>query len=119
MSAAFSRPNAKSRRFSALRLADGAAIVPRQINAESRLQAASPANDRTAVRGRPAGIETMRAFAWILSAHRCWRCHAFQRARGTTLYIAIMRPVGASRGRVAALLLLEAWLRLCWRSCPA
>jgi len=45
----------------------GAAIVPRQINAESRLQAASPASEIArlfAVVG--VGIETMRGFAWIL-----------------------------------------------------
>lgn len=90
-----------------------AAIVPRQVNAESRLMAASPANELArlfAVVG--VGIDTMRVFAAVLIASS-WL------ALFVTLYnaleerrydIAIMRLLGASRGRIAALLLLEAWL---------
>jgi putative ABC transport system permease protein len=90
-----------------------AAIVPRQVNAESRLMAASPANELArlfAVVG--VGIDTIRAFAAVLIASSLL-------ALFVTLYsaleerrydIAIMRLLGASRGHVAGLLLLEAWL---------
>jgi putative ABC transport system permease protein len=90
-----------------------AAIVPRQVNAESRLMAASPASELArlfAVVG--VGIDTIRAFAAILIG-------ASMLALFVTLYsaleerrydIAIMRLLGASRARVAGLLLLEAWL---------
>lgn len=90
-----------------------AAIVPRQVNAESRLMAASPANELArlfAVVG--VGIDTMRVFAGVLVASSLL-------ALFVTLYnaleerrydIAVMRLFGASRRRVAALLLMEAWL---------
>lgn len=90
-----------------------AAIVPRQVNAESRLMAASPASELArlfAVVG--VGIDTMRLFAVVLIASS-WL------ALFVTLYnaleerrydIAIMRLLGASRLRIAGLLLLEAWL---------
>jgi putative ABC transport system permease protein len=89
------------------------AIVPRQVNAESRLMAASPANELArlfAVVG--VGIDTMRVFAAVLIA-------ASWLALFVTLYnaleerrydIAIMRLLGASRGRIVGLLLFEAWL---------
>jgi putative ABC transport system permease protein len=90
-----------------------AAIVPRQINAETRLMAASPAAELArlfAVVG--VGIDTFRVFAAVLIATSLL-------ALFVTLYnaleerrydIAIMRLLGASRARVALLLLLEAWL---------
>jgi putative ABC transport system permease protein len=90
-----------------------AAIVPRQVNAESRLMAASPASELArlfAVVG--VGIDTIRAFAAILIG-------ASLLALFVTLYsaleerrydIAIMRLLGASRAHVAGLLVLEAWL---------
>jgi len=90
-----------------------AAIVPRQVNAESRLMAASPANELArlfAVMG--VGIDTMRVFGGVLIASSLL-------ALFVTLYnaleerrydIAIMRLLGASRARVAALLLIESWL---------
>lgn len=90
-----------------------AAIVPRQVNAESRLMAASPANELArlfAVVG--VGIDTMRVFAGVLIASSFL-------ALFVTLYstledqrydIAIMRLLGASRVRIAALLMLQAWL---------
>jgi putative ABC transport system permease protein len=90
-----------------------AAIVPRQINAETRLMAASPAAELArlfAVVG--VGIDTLRAFAAVLIA-------SASLALFVTLYnaleerrydIAIMRLLGASRTRVALLLLLESWL---------
>ncbi|MGB2815727.1 MAG: FtsX-like permease family protein [Burkholderiaceae bacterium] len=89
------------------------AIVPRQVNAESRLMAASPANELArlfAVMG--VGIDTMRVFAGVLVASSLL-------ALFVTLYnaleerrydIAIMRLLGASRVRVGMLLLIEAWL---------
>ncbi len=91
----------------------GAAIVPRQINAESRLQAASPANEIArlfAVVGF--GIETMRGFAWILigSSLLALFVTLFNALEERRYDIAIMRLVGASGARVAWLLLLEAWL---------
>jgi len=90
-----------------------AAIVPRQVNAESRLMAASPANELArlfAVMG--VGIDTMRVFGGVLIASSLL-------ALFVTLYnaleerrydIAIMRLLGASRARVAVLLLIESWL---------
>ena len=91
----------------------GAAIVPRQINAESRLQAASPASEIArlfAVVG--VGIETMRGFAWILvgSSLLALFVTLFNALEERRYDIAIMRLVGASSTRVAGLLLLEAWL---------
>lgn len=89
------------------------AIVPRQVNAESRLMAASPANELArlfAVVG--VGIDTMRVFGGVLVASSLL-------ALFVTLYnaleerrydIAIMRLLGASRARVALLMLLESWL---------
>lgn len=90
-----------------------AAIVPRQVNAENRLMAASPASELArlfAVVG--VGIDTMRVFAAVLIASALL-------ALFVTLYnaleerrydIAIMRLLGASRGHIAGLMLLEAWL---------
>jgi putative ABC transport system permease protein len=90
-----------------------AAIVPRQVNAESRLMAASPASELArlfAVIG--VGIDTMRVFGGVLVASSLL-------ALFVTLYnaleerrydIAIMRLLGASRARVAILLLMESWL---------
>jgi putative ABC transport system permease protein len=90
-----------------------AAIVPRQVNAESRLMAASPATELArlfALMG--VGIDTMRVFGGVLVASSLL-------ALFVTLYnaleerrydIAIMRLLGASRARVATLLLMESWL---------
>jgi putative ABC transport system permease protein len=90
-----------------------AAIVPRQVNAESRLMAASPASELArlfAVVG--IGINTMRVFAAVLIASSLL-------ALFVTLYnaleerrydIAIMRLLGASRSRIVGLMLFEAWL---------
>jgi putative ABC transport system permease protein len=91
----------------------GAAIVPRQITAESRLQAASPASEIArlfAVVG--VGIETLRGFAWILvgSSLLALFVTLFNALEERRYDIAIMRLVGASGARVAGLLLLEAWL---------
>lgn len=91
----------------------GVAIVPRQINAESRLMAASPASELArlfAVVG--VGIDTMRAFAWILvgSSLLALFVTLLSALEERRYDIAIMRLLGASRLRVAGLLMLEAWL---------
>jgi putative ABC transport system permease protein len=91
----------------------GAAIVPRQVNAESRLMAASPATEVArlfAVVG--VGIDTMRGFAWILVATSLLALFVtlFNALEERRYDIAIMRLLGASRRRIAGLLLLEAWL---------
>ena len=91
----------------------GAAIVPRQVNAEHRLMAASPANEIArlfAVVG--VGIETMRGFAWILVGMSLLALFVtlFNALEERRYDIAIMRLLGASQARVAGLLLLEAWL---------
>nr|MBA2413565.1 FtsX-like permease family protein [Burkholderiaceae bacterium] len=90
-----------------------AAIVPRQVNAESRLMAASPASELARLFALVGvGINTMRVFAAVLIASSVL-------ALFVTLYnaleerrydIAIMRLFGASRGRIGGLMLLEAWL---------
>lgn len=90
-----------------------AAILPRQINADPRLQAAVPANEVArlfAVVG--AGIDTMRAFAAILFVAALLALFvALMNALEERRYdIAILRLLGASRARVAGLLLLEAWM---------
>jgi putative ABC transport system permease protein len=90
-----------------------AAIVPRQVNAESRLMAASPANELArlfAVMG--VGIDTMRVFGGVLVASSVLALFvALYNALEERRYdIAVMRLLGASRGRIAAMLVLEAWL---------
>lgn len=91
----------------------GAATVPRQINAESRLMAASPAAELArlfSVLG--AGITTLRAFAWILvgSSLLALFVTLLSALEERRYDIAIMRLLGASGARVAWLLMLEAWL---------
>lgn len=90
-----------------------AAILPRQVNAESRLMAASPANEIArlfAVVG--VGIDTMRAFAWILvgSALLSLFVTLFNALEERRYDIAIMRLLGAGSARIAWLMMLEAWL---------
>jgi putative ABC transport system permease protein len=90
-----------------------AAIVPRQINAEPRLMAAVPANEVArlfAVMG--AAIDTLRAFAGLLLASALLALFvALTNALDERRYdIAVLRLLGASPLRVAAWMLLEAWL---------
>lgn len=90
-----------------------AALLPRQINAEPNLMAAVPASELArlfAVVG--VGIETLRVFAAVffgaaLLAIFVGLMNALEERRYD---IAVLRMLGASRGRVAALLLVEAWL---------
>lgn len=90
-----------------------AAILPRQINAEPRLQAAVPANEVArlfAVMG--AAIDTLRAFAGLLLASALLALFvALMNALDERRYdIAVLRLLGASPARVALWMLLEAWL---------
>jgi putative ABC transport system permease protein len=90
-----------------------AALLPRQVNAEPGLMAAVPANELArlfAVVG--VGVETMRAFGGILMGAALLALFvALMNALEERRYdLAIMRLLGASRARVAALLLVEAWL---------
>jgi putative ABC transport system permease protein len=87
-----------------------AATLPRAINAQSELQAASPAYETARLfRIVGVGVEALRAFALILMA-----------AAGLSVFIAlytaleerrydlaVMRTLGASRGRLFGLLLVE------------
>jgi putative ABC transport system permease protein len=89
-----------------------AAIVPRQVNAESRLMAAAPASELArlfAVVG--VGINTMRAFAGVLIASSLLALFVtlFSALEERRYDIAIMRLLGASRGRIVGLMLFEAW----------
>jgi putative ABC transport system permease protein len=90
-----------------------AALLPRQINAEPRLMAGVPAAELArlfAVVG--VGIDTLRAFAVVFFASALLALFvALMNALEERRYdIAVMRMLGASRARVAELLLLEAWL---------
>jgi putative ABC transport system permease protein len=90
-----------------------AALLPRQINAEPKLMAAVPATELArlfAVIG--VGIDTLRAFAVILlGAALIALFVALTNALEERRYdIAVMRMLGASRTRVATLLMIEAWL---------
>jgi putative ABC transport system permease protein len=90
-----------------------AAILPRRVNAESRLMAASPASEVArlfAVVG--VGIETMRAFAWILVGSSLLSLFVtlFNALEERRYDIAIMRLLGAGRARIAGLMMLEAWM---------
>jgi putative ABC transport system permease protein len=90
-----------------------AALLRRQINAEPKLMAAVPATELArlfAVVG--VGVDTLRAFAFVLLAAALIALFvALMNALEDRRYdIAVMRMPGASRLRVATLLLLEAWL---------
>jgi putative ABC transport system permease protein len=90
-----------------------AALLPRQINAEPKLMAAVPASELArlfAVVG--VGIDTLRAFALILfGAALIAMFIALTSALEERRYdIAVMRMLGASRSRVATMLLMEGWL---------
>jgi putative ABC transport system permease protein len=90
-----------------------AAIVPRQINAEPKLMAAVPANEVARLFAVVSvGIDTMRAFAAVLLVSALLALFvALMNALEERRYdIAILRLLGASRARVAWLMLLEAWL---------
>jgi putative ABC transport system permease protein len=90
-----------------------AAVLPRQINADPKLMAAVPANEVArlfAVLG--VGIDTARTLAGVLLVSALLALFvALTGALEERRYdIAVLRLLGASRGRVAWLMLLEAWL---------
>jgi putative ABC transport system permease protein len=90
-----------------------AALLPRQVNADGAQMAAVPANEVArlfALLG--VGIDVMRAFAVVLIGSALLALFvALMNALEERRYdIAILRLLGASRARVAGLLLLEAWL---------
>lgn len=90
-----------------------AALLPRQINADARTQAAVPANELArlfAVVG--VAVDVMRALAGLMVASSLLVLFvALMNALEERRYdFAVLRLLGASRGRVAGLLLLEAWV---------
>lgn len=90
-----------------------AALLPRQVNAQPALMAAVPATELArlfAVVG--VGVEVLRAFGAILMGAALLALFvALMNALEERRYdLAIMRLLGASRARIAALLLIEAWL---------
>lgn len=90
-----------------------AALLPRQVNAEPALMAAVPANELARLFALVGvGVDTMRAFGGILMGAALLALFVtLMNALEERRYdLAIMRLLGASRARVAALLLVEAWL---------
>ena len=90
-----------------------AASLPRQINAESSLQSASPAYESArlfTVFG--VGTDVIRGFAlFLIAAAALGMFIALYQAMEARQYdLAIMRTLGASRGRVCGVLLLESLL---------
>jgi putative ABC transport system permease protein len=87
-----------------------AASLPRQINSETSLQAASPAYESArlfTIFGF--GTDIIRGFALLLIIASCLGIFIalFQAMDARKYDIAVMRTLGAGRGRVFALLLLE------------
>ena len=90
-----------------------AASLPRQINSESSLQSASPAYESArlfTVFG--VGTDVIRGFAlFLIAAAALGMFIALYQAMDARRYdLAIMRTLGASRGRVCGVLLLESLL---------
>jgi putative ABC transport system permease protein len=87
-----------------------AALLPRQINSQSELQAASPAYETARLfRIVGAGIEALRAFAavLILAAGLSVFIALYTALEERRYDLAVMRTLGASAGRLFGLLLLE------------
>jgi putative ABC transport system permease protein len=87
-----------------------AALLPRQINAQSELQAASPAYETARLfRIVGAGVEALRAFAvvLILAAGLSVFIALYTALEERRYDLAVMRTLGASAGRLFGLLLLE------------
>ncbi|HEU0203642.1 MAG TPA: FtsX-like permease family protein [Burkholderiaceae bacterium] len=90
-----------------------AALLPRQVNAEPNLMAAVPATELArlfAVAG--VGIDVVRAFSVVLfiAGLLALFVATTNLLEARRYDIAIVRLLGASRARVAALLLVQAWL---------
>lgn len=87
-----------------------AALLPRQINSQSELQAASPAYETARLfRIVGAGVEALRAFAavLILAAGLSVFIALYTALEERRYDLAVMRTLGASAGRLFGLLLLE------------
>jgi putative ABC transport system permease protein len=87
-----------------------AATLPRQINAQSELQAASPAYETARLfRIVGVGVEAMRAFALILmiAAGLSVFIALYTALEERRYDLAVMRTLGASRARLFGLLLTE------------
>jgi len=87
-----------------------AALLPRQINSQSELQAASPAYETARLfRIVGAGLEALRAFAavLILAAGLSVFIALYTALEERRYDLAVMRTLGASAGRLFGLLLLE------------
>jgi putative ABC transport system permease protein len=87
-----------------------AAVLPRQINARSALQAASPAFESARLLSLVGvGIDTVQAFALvlILCAGLSVFIALYNALRERSYDLAVMRSLGASRARLLAAILIE------------
>jgi putative ABC transport system permease protein len=87
-----------------------AALLPRQINSQTALQAASPAFESARLLDIVGvGVETVQAFALILIL--CAALSVFialyNALRERSYDLAVMRSLGASRGKLLAAMLIE------------
>lgn len=90
-----------------------AAQLPRQVNARSALQAASPAVESARlVRLLGVGMDALRVFAWVLigTAGVALFISLFAAMSERRRDLALLRSLGLTRGRVFALVLLEGML---------
>ncbi len=87
-----------------------AALLPRQINARSALQAASPAFESARLLSLiGVGVDTVQAFALvlILCAGLSVFIALYNALRERSYDLAVMRSLGASRGKLLAAILIE------------
>lgn len=87
-----------------------AAVLPRQVNSQSALQAASPAFESARLLNIVGvGIDTVRAFAviLILCAGLSVFIALYNALRERSYDLAVMRTLGASRGKLLAAVLVE------------
>ena len=87
-----------------------AALLPRQINARSALQAASPAFESARLLSLVGvGVDTVQAFALvlILCAGLSVFIALYNALRERSYDLAVMRSLGASRGKLLAAILIE------------
>jgi putative ABC transport system permease protein len=87
-----------------------AAILPRQINSQSALQAASPAFESARLLDIVGvGVDTIQAFALILilCAGLSVFIALYNALRARSYDLAVMRSLGASRAKLLAAVLIE------------
>jgi len=87
-----------------------AAMLPRQVNSQSALQAASPAFESARLLNLVGvGVQTVQAFALILilCAGLSVFIALYNALRERNYDLAVMRSLGASRGRLLAAILME------------